>query len=380
MSKLLKYMPVLRVRQEEIKVLKSFDFGKRIYPCLEIIKELDRESNNGKTKNSTKPKVQKTFEDVYLPLINNINAEQVFVDLPVHLQPIRGMKKPTILFLRRVVANREVRTEYLKKLIPLATKVIPVISTYSEMTGERASITLQENDLRPYFKKIAFRTFINTFPRDINQIRKLIQKDDYIIMDWEDLELDMSDGDQQDIVDELKKLDCNIIVHRNPFPKGITNAGLEHGVIVDTIDNSLINIYEGFSGSIFSDYVGIKKDDIGDGGTISPGFFYYDAIKNVFYGYRYKYGSHKKGQPKPRIEEYETTIIPAVINSDATRRMRTHPLDFLGADNNGWRIIKNIELGLPDGESGKNAAKFKRISMEHYLYCLRTRISNGDFD
>ena len=41
MGKLLKYMPVLRVRQEEVKVLKSFDFGNRIYPCLEIIKELD---------------------------------------------------------------------------------------------------------------------------------------------------------------------------------------------------------------------------------------------------------------------------------------------------------------------------------------------------
>lgn len=373
-------MPVLRVRQEEVKVLKSFDFGDRIYPCLEIIKELDREPRKVSPKSSIKPKKQKTFENVYLPIIRSIEAERVFVDLPVHLKPDRHMKKPTILFLRKVVANREKRTEYLKKFIPVASIVIPVISTYSEVTGERGSITLQENDIRPFFNTIAFRIFFNTFSRDITQIKALIHSDDYVMMDWGEMELDLDDGDIQDVVEELEKLDCNVIVHRNPFPKDITNSGLDHGKIIDTIDNSLLNIYKKLAGSGFSDYVGIKKDNISDGGVISPGFIYYDAINNIFYGYRYKYGSHKKGQPKPRLEEFETTIIPAVIRSDATKRMQAHSLDYLGFYNEGWRIIKNIELGLPIGESGKSPSKFKRISMEHYLHCIRIKISNGDFD
>ena len=38
----LKYMPVLRVRQEEVKVLKHFNFEDAIYPCIEIIKEVIR--------------------------------------------------------------------------------------------------------------------------------------------------------------------------------------------------------------------------------------------------------------------------------------------------------------------------------------------------
>lgn len=381
MSTQLKYMPIFRGRQQELLVLKSFDFGDRIYPCLEIIKELDRMPSevSQKTKDSSKPK--KTFEDVYIPLTRSIKAERVFIDLPIHLKPIRGMKRPTLVFLKSVITNRQQRTIYLKKLIPVASKVIPVISTYSEVTGERGSITLQENEIRSYFKTIAFRTFFKTFTRDIQQIRDLVYDDDYVIMDWKDMELDLDDGDLQDIVEDLNKLNCNVIIHRNPIPNDITNVGLDHSKVVDTIDNSLLDKYTELAGNSFSDYAGIKKDNVTEGGVPSPGFIFYDAVNNHFYGYRFKYGSHKKGQTPPSMVEYETTIVPAVIGSDAAKRMQTHSLDYLGENNMGWRIIKNIELGETfGGESGKSAAKFKRIGMEHYLHCLRTKISNGDFN
>lgn len=379
MSKQIKYMPIFRGRQEELKVLKSFDFGDKIYPCIEIIKELDRMSCDS-AKKSSKPKKEKIFEDIYLPLVRNIKAERVFIDLPIHLKPTRDMKPPTLLFLRKVVAKRELRTEYMRKFIPVSNKVIPIISTYAEATGESGSIISQEKEIRPYFKTLAFRTFFKTFARDIEQISNLVNKDDYVIMDWEEMELDLKDGDINDIVERLKKLNCNVIIHRNPIPKDITFVGLNHGKIVTTIDNSLLNIYTELAGNSFSDYVGIKKDNVTEGGVSSPGFIYYDAVENNFYGYRFKHGSHKKGEIPPNIEEFETTIIPAVICSDASKRMHAHFLDYLGRDNVGWKIIKNIELGLPSGESGKSAAKFKRISMEHYLYCLKIKINNGDFD
>ena len=73
-------------------------------------------------------------------------------------------------------------------------------------------------------------------------------------------------------------------------------------------------------------------------------------------------------------------LFPLLLVLMLHNRMKTHPLDFLGTENEGWRIIKNIELGPQIGESGKSAAKFKRISMEHYLHCIRTKITNGDFD
>ena len=290
------------------------------------------------------------------------------------------MKVETLKFLRTVIAMREMRTGYMKKLIPVADKVIPVISTYSEVTGERRSIIIQENELRLHFQDIAFRTFLSTFPRDIVQIKEVIQGGDYLIMDWEDLELDLTDGDQYDVVEELKNLNCQIIIHRNPFPKEITNSGLEHCNVINSIDNSHIENFSTFGGSCFSDYAGIKKDSIGEGGVISPGFIFYDATENRFYGYKYKYGSHKKGEKPPDLEEFETTIVPAIINSSATKRMLTNSMDYLGRENMGWRILKNIELGGPLGESGKSPAKFKRIGMEHYLHCMKIKISNGDFD
>jgi hypothetical protein len=382
MSSLLRYIPIFRGRQEEIKVLKSFDFGEKIYPCVEIIKELDRlppKPRTGSKKNTFKVAKRKLFEEVYLPLINSIKAKRVFVDLPVHLSPIKGMQAETVIFLTTVVSKRDQRTNYMKKLTPLAEKVIPVISTYSQVSGELGSITKQANDLRTDFKDLAFRTFAKTFAQDILQIEALIRQNDYVIMDWEETELDLiNDFDQQDIVEALKRLDCNIIVHRNPFPKEITLSKLEHEKIVDGIDNSLLKKYKEFSGNCFSDYAGIKKDNkIGTGGVISPGFIYYDAVENNFYGFRYKNGSHSPGETPPNLSEFETTIVPAVISSNSSKRMQKHSLNYLGLDNVGWRTLQNINNG---GESGRQAAKFKKIGMEHYAHCLKTRISNGDFD
>lgn len=379
MNAKLKYMPIFRGRQEEIKVLKTFNFGERIYPCLEIIKELDRAPSPPKpnAKKTAKPKTPKTFESVYLPLIKNIKAKYVFVDIPNHLKPLQTMKIDTLTFLQSIAVKREKRTEYINKLIPLASKVIPVISTFSNITGERGSVGLQEKDLRPNFPIIGFRTFLSTFTQDIVQITSVAKKTDFVIMDWENIELDLTDGDQTDVIEALQKLNCTVIIHRNAIDGNLTNSSLEHAKIVDTIDNSLLVKYKGFGASCFSDYAGIKKDSIGNGGTISPGFVYYDAVKNVFFGYRYAVGGHKKGDVAPVLDEFETTIVPAVLNSGASSRMTKDPLNYLGSENMGWLILNNISSGL---EPGKSAPKFKRIGMEHYVHCIKTQINSGVYD
>ena len=372
MSTELKYMPIFRARQEENKVLKSFDFGDRIYPCVEIYKELIRKPPKPRKNTKLPPKKQrvKTFEEDYLPLIDEINAKHVFVDLPVHLVPRAQMKADVLKFIRGVVLKRGNRTEYLKKFVQLSHKVIPVVSTYSEVSGERQSIVLQEADLRPYFGIIAFRTFLKTFSRDIAQIRSIAKPDDYVIMDLEDLELDLEDEDLLDIAAELEGLNCHVIIHRNSISKELTNKERIHDRVVSKTDNGLLEQFHLLKGGCFSDYAGIKKDGVIDGGGISPGFVFYDAVKNWFYGFRYREG-HRD------LSEFETTILPAIVDSEATRRMDESILDYLGIENEGWNIIKRIEL---DGEPGQNAAKFKRIGMEHYVHCIKCRIVNGDFD
>lgn len=366
------YIPILRLRQEEKKVLTSFDFGEDIYPYVEIFKEFERlppkPKPGAKAKKAREPK---RFPDVYLPTLRSINSDKVFVDLPVHLKLSTKMKKEVIEFLRGVIGNRQVRTDYLLSLSPLSDKIIPVISTYAQRTGEPNSIRIQEADLRSTFGILAFRTSELTFFNDISQIAAIAQKDDYLFVDLEDYnpmvreDLEMI----EDMLDHLKTFDkCNVVLIRSAIQNTIKNFELDHGACLSIVDNSLMNVFENFAAGSFADYAGIKKDPVTDGGGISPGFIFYDAVENRFYGF--------KGSEARELEDFEYIIVPDVIGSDAASRMQSSRLDYLGAENKGWQIIENIERGR---ESGKSQAKFKRISMEHYLHCIKMKILSGYF-
>src|SRR5688572_4975749 len=113
------YMPTMRIRQQEILVLKDFDFGDKIYPLLEIVKEFDR---------SRKEEVQKTFEEVHLEIINQIKSERVFVDLPVYLKASGAMKNEVVAFSYEIINDIDNRCRYINKLSALNEKIIPVIS------------------------------------------------------------------------------------------------------------------------------------------------------------------------------------------------------------------------------------------------------------
>jgi hypothetical protein len=129
---------------------------------------------------------------------------------------------------------------------------------------------LQETDLRPVFDTIAFRTFRESFSRDFAQLQSVVRKNDYVFMDWEDFALDLDDPEINTINDQLVTLNCTVVIHRNAIAPSITNIGLIHNAVVSSVNNSLIDVFRDFGGSCFSDYAGIKKDNISDGGTVSP--------------------------------------------------------------------------------------------------------------
>lgn len=369
MDSKLVYIPVFKGLQEELKVLRTFDFGDRIYPCLEIIKELDRlPPTPKKPRILVKPQKLKSFEDVYVPLIRSIKAMKVFVDLPVQIKEHRNMNDETLMFLRTVVAVRDKRTEYLKKLSLLKDKVVPIITSYYERTNERNSILLQESDLRNIFDSLAFRTTYDNLSRDIVQISTIARSNDYLIVDCDGIDIHCSEDENSEFIEKIAKLNCTIIIHRNPIPQTVTNSGLDHGKAVENVDNSLLQVYKDLGGNCFSDYGGIKKHSLNKGGSISPGFIYYDATTNIFYGFK---------STNKVLVEFERIIVPAIISSSATQRMQSHKIDFLGNDNLGWTIINRIQKR---DESGQNAGKFKRVGLEHYLHCLKLKIAAGEFD
>ncbi|MEN6387191.1 MAG: hypothetical protein ABFD79_18585 [Phycisphaerales bacterium] len=167
-------MPTFRVRQQEVLVLKSFDFWEHMYPLLEIVKEHDR---------SRKADAQRSFEDIHNELIKEIKAPHVFVDLPLYLKQSGAVKDEVVLFSFSVINNLERRCEYINRLSPSNPKAIPVISSYLFKTGETDTIQRQFELLSGNFDRLAFRLFPSSFAVDFPVVREIVRPDDYIIID-----------------------------------------------------------------------------------------------------------------------------------------------------------------------------------------------------
>lgn len=353
-------MPTLRVRQQEVIVLRSFDFENRIYPLLEIVKEHDR---------FRKEETQRSFEEIYIELIQNINARKVFVDLPVYLKESGSMKDEVVEFSLKVIGNYNIRSEYINKLSILKEKIIPVISSYLLKTGENGTIQPQFESLRKNYNSIAFRLYLQTFNIDFPIVQTLARENDYIILDLDQIPPFHLSPQMKPIVAALKSFNvCTKILLRSAINTEIKNVSLEHGEVIFEADNSILETYQYFSTSVFGDYAGIKKDDLTAGGTISPGFIYYDATDNQYYGYKARIKT---------LSEFENTIVPAVLSSDSTHNMLNSVPVYLTEKNSGYNTLLNISKGF---ESGKSQAKFKKIALEHYLYCIREMIRAGKFD
>ncbi|MCW2259492.1 MULTISPECIES: beta family protein [Sphingobacterium] len=355
------YTPVIRYRQEEKKVLTSFDFGDKIYPYIEIFKKLERV-------HTSKKKSEPTFHEVHLPILRDIKSNKVFVDLPVHLKTSTKMKKEVVEFLTQVIGNRLERTSHLIGLKSLNNKIIPIISTYSQRTGEPNSIIAQENDLRSVFNSLGFRTSSSTFDNDMKQIIKVAKADDYLFVDLE--EYCLASGDDRYAIDFMLDFvksfkSCPVIILNSPIHHTTTNSGLEHGMRIEKADNSLQYSYKSYGAKGFGDYAGLKKDVLEGGGRISPGFIFYDAVENSYYGY--KGLKRKQGE----LEDFLDIIIPKVLKSDAVNRMLISAERYLDNVNPGWKLINEMLTGI---ENPKSQSKFKRISMLHYLYCINKKI------
>ncbi|OCA71352.1 beta family protein [Chryseobacterium arthrosphaerae] len=356
MDKELIYMPTFRYRQQEGLLLSSFDFGENIYPMIEIVKEHDRKNN------------KKSFQEIHTSFIDSIKAKYVFVDLPNYINPTGAVKREVVEFVFKVINKLETKCEYINLLSTRNHKIIPVISSYLAKTGENDTIVRQEELLRPNYKKIAFRININSFHEDYPQVVKIIQPQDYLIIDL-DKQSAFKTPPLKPIVEEIKKFNiCTKILLRSAI-NDIENVKLDHGQPILEADNSQIDtdIMKTFGVNATGDYAGIKKDNMTSGGSISPGFVYFDATENQFYGY--------KASIKKSLSEFENTIVPHVLASGATGRMLAANPSFLTEENWGYKTLLRINS---EQESGKSQAKFKRISMEHYLFCVKTLIENHE--
>lgn len=351
-----KYLPVFRSRQQELLVLNRFPFGNRIVPMLEIIKEKDRVNN------------AKPPHEIWTENINNIQSERVIVDLPAYIKDSAAMSDEIIAFNRTVLNNIENRINFYLSLAPTGAKMIPVVSSLFLKTGEVNTITTQVAALRETFPSLAIRTFTNTLDIDLPEIKANFGANDLLIYDLDTVQ------PYNPLVRKQTALIGSVpgvykIALRSAINTEIQNTKLDHGDIVADADNSLLEVFKAIlKVDAFGDYAGIKKDDLNAGGTISPGFIFYDPVENLYYGY--------KGAIKD-LSEFEMTIVPAVLDSAVVATIKGSQPAFVNGDNYGFKLLEDIRTGV---EKGKSQAKFKRISIEHYLHCMKIKVERGDFD
>ncbi|MBS4028502.1 MAG: hypothetical protein KGZ58_07675 [Ignavibacteriales bacterium] len=353
-----KYVPVFRSRQQENVVLTEFDFGDYMMPMIEVIKEKDRVNNKDES------------EKIYKDLIESVNTKKILVDLPIYLSPTPSTADEVIKFFRNTISRLDKRISFYSSLNTISAKVIPVVSSLAQETGEIDTVKTQFNSLKNYFSSIAFRIFFNGFEHSMTELRGCSMRDaDIIIYDLDTIPVTNPIIKKHSrAIHESFPNNFTIII-RSAINTDIQNIRLAHGEVIGEADNSLLELYNNsnYGFSAFGDYVGIKKDEISSGGTISPGFIFYDPIDNVYYGF--------KGNAK-NLSEFETTIVPSVLDSDVVSNIERTKEEFL-INNAGYETLKNIR---DNRESGKNQAKFKKISMQHYLHCIKTKVNLGELN
>src|SRR5258708_17184319 len=119
-----KYFPCFRVRQQEIEVLKSFQFPSTIVPLIEIIKEKDRKNR---------------LDDgdvIYTELVNSINSEQVVIDLPIYLEISVSTSVEVTKFVLSTIRDLDNRIAFYQNFSSQSKKVIPVISSLNPHSDE----------------------------------------------------------------------------------------------------------------------------------------------------------------------------------------------------------------------------------------------------
>jgi hypothetical protein len=348
-----KYFPCFRARQQEIDVLKTFEFSDLMIPIVEIIKEKDRVNNT------------EDGEVIYSDLIRDIQSQKVLIDLPIYLELSVSTSKEVRKFVLSTIRDLDKRIEFYSKFSDQSDKAVPVISSLNPHSDEADTMEKQFTQLSGQFPIIAFRLFINRFDESLLELYKLnLRVGDLIIYDLDTVDI-TSPLVKKHKKDINEKFPNNYkIVIRSAINTDIQNIKLDHGSIVPEANNSLLELYNTamYRFDAFGDYAGVKKDDITSGGTISPGFILFNPEDNLYYGF--------KGRMKS-LSEFETTIAPDALNTDFVKGWIASTSPYY----TGNLGLNKLEKIRDKTEPGRSQAKFKWISMMHYLHVIKVLIA-----
>lgn len=294
------YVPLLKTRAEEIKVVKELKpyFSDKIIPLFEIINEVYKPSykkdDNGEVvleRHKTrmlKVKSKPTEADIItLEYINEtMDGKQMFIDyfrfsLNKYGKNI-SIKKAELAFN----LNNDLEL-YKTKLLGVTRydNMIPVISLKPDCEFSHAELVEFVKKLQENTFQIALRVTEEYIEQAKDIIRRL-RKTDFLLFDIEEQNPETKFMEIMELT-ELQ-MDCRIILLNSPRKSALNNGEYPEHDQTDLIDNCARRIAEENDLSGYGDYCGLKDvmpKDNRSNGTGAALALLYEYKKNVFYSY-----------------------------------------------------------------------------------------------
>ncbi|MBW5468476.1 hypothetical protein GPJ61_11465 [Brevibacillus formosus] len=341
-----KYVPVLRFRDQERKAFLATSISDKMIPLVEIFTEKMR--SNGR----------ETSIEIFSRDFANVNTS-VMLDFPLYLRLQNNTKPAVRNFSQQIQANPALRINYFlnSHLIEMGN-IIPVITYNPNIPYRSGALLSEERLLRQYYDRIAVRVFPQQFSQVISEAKGLLRHGDIFILEID--ELSVSNPEIAPLFIEMNTKPSGVnyktVLIRSAIPRTLTNTQLSPGQVVLQADNSLLRDYPQLGFDAFGDFVGVKKDDLTEGGRISPGYLMYSWQNNHYIGF-----NGVVDQPAT----FETMIVPDVLSSNVWPQFAQshhHSTCF------GCSTISNISNGT---KSGQSQPEWKGFTIGHYLYTMQ---------
>ncbi|MGA5662768.1 beta family protein [Bacillus bombysepticus] len=291
-----KYVPTFRYRSQERKALNSTSISNKILPLIEIVTEKP-------TQRSKKDSIEQLLTD-----LKDTNTN-VMIDIPMYIRLRNNTIGNVRRYLTPVLADPQTRIDILtdSRLVD-SDKVIPVITYNPNDTYIPDYLALQNQQLRKYYNQLAYRIYPNEFSNAMKELANIVTERDIIILDLD--ETPHTHPANDNLYKSVQQLSsskkCKSVLLRSAIPRTVSNVSLNHNAIIQEADNSLLTAYSSLGFSAFGDYCGVKKDELTDGGIISPGYIKYSWDDNSYYGF--------KGI-KEQADTFESMVAPSIVSS-----------------------------------------------------------------
>lgn len=294
------YVPMLKIRAEELRVAKEMNscFSDQIIPLFEIINELYRTTYK-KDKNGEfifeqhktrmfKAKADPTEADIItLESINNIaDGKMMFMDYFRFSLKKYGKN----LSFRKAELSFNLNNDlelYKNKLLETTkySNMIPVISLKPDCDFPPSALEEFVSKLQANTTHIALRITEEW----IDQTKDIIQglrETDFLLFDVEEQNPELKFMEIQELVD--LQADCKIILLNSPRKLALKNGEYPEHDQTDLINNCARVVAEDNDFDGYGDYCGLKDampTNDGSNGTGAALALLYDYNQNVFYSY-----------------------------------------------------------------------------------------------